>query len=62
MSGEHAKREIATGEKTESSGRKNDEWTPSKEAGDKHKEESDSSIKPHRKSDKWKKKIKKVVY
>jgi hypothetical protein len=43
-------------------GRKNDEWTPSKEADDKHKEESASSIKSHRKGDKKKKKMKKVVY
>ena len=62
MSGEHAKREITTGEKPEGSGRKNDERTPSKEAGDKHKEESPSSIKSHRKGDKKKKKTKKVVY
>jgi hypothetical protein len=56
MSGEHAKREMATGEKPEGSGRKNDERTPSKEAGDKHKEESASSIKSHSKGDKKKKK------
>jgi hypothetical protein len=62
MSGEHAKREMVTGEKPEGSERKNDERTPSKEAGDKHKEESASSIKSHRKSDKKKKKMKKVVY
>jgi hypothetical protein len=62
MSGEHAKREMVTGEKPEGSGRKNDERTPSKEADDKHKEESASSIKSHRKGDKKKKKMKKVVY
>jgi hypothetical protein len=62
MSGEHAKREMVTDEKLEGSGRKNDEWTPSKEAEDKHKEESTSSIKSHRKGDKKKKKMKKVVY
>jgi hypothetical protein len=63
MSGEHAKREMVTGDKPEASGRKNDEWTPSKEAGDKHKEESAFSIKSHRKGDKKKKKkMKKVVY
>jgi hypothetical protein len=63
MSGEHAKREMVTGDKPEASGRKNDEWTPSKEAGDKHKEESAVSIKSHRKGDKKKKKkMKKVVY
>jgi hypothetical protein len=43
-------------------GRKNDEWTPSKEADDNHKEESASSIKSHRKGDKKKRKMKKVVY
>jgi hypothetical protein len=62
MSGEHAKREITTGEKPEGSGRKNDERTPSKEAGDKHKDKFASSIKSHRKGDKKKKKMKKVVY
>jgi hypothetical protein len=65
MSGEHAKREMMTGEKPGSSGKKNEERTPSKEAGDKHKEhkeESVGSIKSHRKGDKKKKKMKKVVY
>jgi hypothetical protein len=62
MSGEHTKREMVTNEKPEASGRKNDEWTPSKESGDKHKEESTGSIKSHRKGDKKKKKMKKVVY
>jgi hypothetical protein len=47
MSGEHAKSEMVTGEKPEGSGRKNDERTPSREAGDKYKEESASSIKSH---------------
>jgi hypothetical protein len=56
MSGDHAKREILTGEKAASSGR-----TLSRESGNKHKEESSSSIKSHRRSDK-KKKMKKVVY
>jgi hypothetical protein len=56
MSGEHAKREMATGEKTESSGRKSDERTPSREDDDKHKEESASSIKSHRKGDTKKRK------
>jgi hypothetical protein len=56
MSGEHAKREMVIGEKPEASGRKNDERTPSKEVGDKHKEESASSIKSHRKGDKKKRK------
>jgi hypothetical protein len=37
MSGEHAKREMVTDDKPEA--RKNDEQTPSKEAGDQHKEE-----------------------
>jgi hypothetical protein len=40
MSGEHAKREMVTDEKSETLGKKNDDRTPSKEAGDKHKEES----------------------
>jgi hypothetical protein len=62
MLGEHAKREMVTSEKPEASGKKNDERTPSKEAGDKHKEESAGSIKSHRKGDKKKKKMKKVVY
>jgi hypothetical protein len=56
MSGDHAKREIMTGDKPASSGR-----TLSRESGKKHKEESPSSIKSHRKGDK-KKKMKKVVY
>jgi hypothetical protein len=56
MSGDHAKREIVTGDKPASSGR-----TLSKESGNKHKEESPSSIKSHRRGDK-KKKMKKVVY
>jgi hypothetical protein len=62
MSGEHTKREMVTGQMPKGSRRKNDERTPSKEAGDKHKEESASSIKSHRKGDKKKKKMKKVVY
>jgi hypothetical protein len=56
MSGEHAKREIVTGDKPASSGR-----TLSREFGHKHKEESSSSNKTHRKCDK-KKMMKKVVY
>jgi hypothetical protein len=56
MSGEHAKREIVTGDKPASSGR-----TLSRESGHKHKEESSFSNKTHRKGDK-KKKMKKVVY
>jgi hypothetical protein len=56
MFGDHAKREIMTGDKSASS-----ERTLSRESGKKHKEESSSSIKSHRKGDK-KKKMKKVVY
>jgi hypothetical protein len=56
MSGDHAKREIITGDKAIGSGR-----TLSRESGDKYKEESSSSIKSHRKGDN-KKKMKKVVY
>jgi hypothetical protein len=46
MSGEHAKREMVTGEKPRSSGKKNEEKTPSKEAGHKHKEEKHESADP----------------
>jgi hypothetical protein len=56
MSGDHAKREIVTGDKPASSGR-----TLSRESGNKNKEESSSSIKSLRRGDN-KKKIKKVVY
>jgi hypothetical protein len=56
MSGEHAKREIVTGDKAASSRR-----TLSRESGHKHKEESSSSNKTHRKGDK-KKMMNKVVY
>jgi hypothetical protein len=56
MSGEHAKREIMTGDKPTGS-----EKTLSKESGDKYKKESSSSIKSLRRGDK-KKKMKKVVY
>jgi hypothetical protein len=62
MSEEHNNREMVTDDKAEGSRRKNDERTLSREAGDKHKEESTSSIKSHRKGDKKKKKMKKVVY
>jgi hypothetical protein len=55
MSGDHAKREIMTAEKAASLGR-----TLSRESGNKHKEESSSSIKSHKRGNK--KKIKKVVY
>jgi hypothetical protein len=44
MLGEHAKKELITGEKPGSSGRKNEGKTPSKEAGDKHKEDKDESV------------------
>jgi hypothetical protein len=58
MSGDHAKREIVTGDKAIGSGR-----TPSRESDDKYKEESSSSINSHnRRGDKKKKKMKKVVY
>jgi hypothetical protein len=56
MSGDHAKREIMTGEKAASSGK-----TLSRESDNKNKEESSSSIKLHQRGDK-KKKMKKVVY
>jgi hypothetical protein len=65
MLGEYTEREMVTGEKLEASGKKNEERTPSKEVGDKHKEhkeESAGSIKSHRKGDKKKNKMKKVVY
>jgi hypothetical protein len=56
ISGEHAKREMVTGEKPEASRKKNEEWTPSKEVGDKHREETAGSIKSHRKGNKKKRK------
>jgi hypothetical protein len=56
MLGDHAKREIMTGDKPASSRK-----TLSRESGNKHKEESSSSIKSHQRGDK-KKKMKKVVY
>jgi protein tyrosine phosphatase len=63
MLGEHAKREIVNGEKPRSPGKKNEERTSSKEAGDiEHKDESSGSIKSLKKGDKKKKKMKKVVY
>jgi hypothetical protein len=65
MSKEHAKKELITGEKPRSSGKKNEGKTTSKEVGNKHKEdkeESAGSIKSHKKGDKKKKKMKKVVY
>jgi hypothetical protein len=57
MFGDHAKREIVTGDKPTGSGK-----TLSRESGNKYKEESFSSIKSHRRGDKKKKKMKKVVY
>jgi hypothetical protein len=48
-------------DKAEVLGRKN-ERTPSRESGNKYKDESASFIKSHRKGDKKKKKMKKVVY
>jgi hypothetical protein len=68
MSGEHAKKELITGEKPGSSGNKNEGKTPLKEAkvsDDKHKEdkeESTGTVKSHKKGDKKKNKMKKVVY
>jgi hypothetical protein len=62
---EHVKREMVTGEKPGSLGKKNEGKTLSKEADDKHKEhkdESAGSINSHKKGDKKKKKMKKVVY
>jgi hypothetical protein len=57
MSGDHAKREIMTGEKPTGSGK-----ILSRESDNKYKEESSSCIKSHRRGDKKKKKMKKVVY
>jgi hypothetical protein len=58
MSGDHAKREIVTGDKPAGSGK-----TLSRESDNKYKEESSSSIKSHQRGDKKKKKTKKkVVY
>jgi hypothetical protein len=57
MSRDHTKRKIVTSDKAIGSGR-----TLSKESDDKYKEESSSSIKSHRKGDKKKNKMKKVVY
>jgi hypothetical protein len=56
MSGDHAKREMETGEKATSHGK-----APSRESGTKGKEGSPPWIKSHRSGDK-KKKMKKVVY
>jgi hypothetical protein len=57
MFGDHAKREIITGEKPTGSGR-----ALSRESGNKYKEVPSSSIESHRRGDKKKKKMKKVVY
>ena len=57
--------EMVTGEKPGSLGKKNEEKTPSMEADHKNKEEKDESagsIKSHKKGDKKKNKMKKVVY
>jgi hypothetical protein len=57
MSGDHAKREIVTDDKPTGSGK-----TPSRESGNKYKEESSSSIKSHQRDDnkkgkrRWRKK------
>ena len=57
MSGDHAKKEVMTGEKPATSHGK----APSRESGAKGKEESPPHVKSHRSGDK-KKKMKKVVY
>jgi hypothetical protein len=57
MTGDHAKREIVTGDKPAGS-----EKTLSREFSNKYKEESSSSIKSYQRGDKKKKKMKKVVY
>jgi hypothetical protein len=56
MLGDHAKKEVMTGEKPATSHGK----APSRESGTKHKEESPPRVKSHRSGDK--KKMKKVVY
>jgi hypothetical protein len=64
ISGEHDKKELITEEKPGSSRKKNDGKTPSKKAGDKHKEDKDESvgfIKSQKKGDKKKKKMKNLV-
>jgi hypothetical protein len=68
MSGEHAKKEVATREKLGSSGKKHEDKTSSKKvkiSSDKNKEEKEesvSSIKSQKKKDdKKQKKMKKVV-
>jgi hypothetical protein len=46
MSGEHAKRVLITREKPGSSGKKNEEKTPSKDVDHKHKEEKMNLLAP----------------
>ena len=57
MSGDHAKKEMVTGEKPATSHEK----APSGESGNKNREESPPRVKSHWSGDK-KKKMKKVVY
>jgi hypothetical protein len=57
MSGDHAKKEMVTGEKPATSHEK----APSKESGNKKREESPPRVKSHQSGDK-KKKMKKVIY
>jgi hypothetical protein len=57
MSGAHTKKEMVTGEKPATSHGK----APSRESGNKKREESPPRVKSHRSGDK-KKKMKKVVY
>jgi hypothetical protein len=57
VTGDHAKKEVMTGEKPATSHGK----APSRESDTKHKEESPPRVKSHRSGDK-KKKMKKVVY
>jgi hypothetical protein len=56
VSEDHAKSEIVTGDKPTGSGK-----TPSRESDNKYKEEYSSSIKSHKRCDKKKRKMKKVV-
>jgi hypothetical protein len=64
MSGEHTKKELMTGENLDLWGGKNEDKALSKDGGDKHKEHKDESadaIKSHKRGDKKKNKMKKVV-